>query len=283
MTYGNGGIGDNYAFDGMYCNIDRIISQDEEDKLEDERRLSQLSRERLKLKLMKHLSKYSNHEDVLFHTTRYLLKEQKNNLILNYLKKEELPCFYKDVVNQRDALQILIRAFFINVVGSELDYFEYNRLEELVVKVSENKDRETAYSRVTEIRSLIYDIVDYKSEREQLKLPLDLVETKNLLSACRISLLLSDFLNKHVNYQSEVNERTKKEFAYEISRPLENAKLANGKSYIARWKARHLHTLEYYASAEIGRGLRKLQAIDISVDIEAYKLAAIEVCLDYEY
>ena len=157
----------------------------------------------------------------------------------------------------------------------------YKFIKPQQVKVSENKDRETAYSRVTEIRSLIYDIVDYKCERELLKLPLDIIETKNLLSVCRISLLLSDFVNKHVNYQCEVNERTKKEFAHEMSRPIEKAKLANGKNYIARWKARHLHTMEYYANAEIGRGLRKLQEIQISVDIQSYVLEVIDVCVDY--
>lgn len=282
MSYKNDDIGFHYAFDGMYCNIDNISSQDEEDAREDRIRQLEFTREKLKLKLIKHFSKYSSHEMVLFQAKRYLTEKQINQLIARYLKKENLPSYYKVVVNQRDSLQLLVSQFFTRVVGTDLDYFEYSRLDELVVKLIENEDRETAYNRVSEIRKFVNDVIYNRPQNEQLKLPLSIVETKNLLSACRISLLLNDFLTKDDSYQLEVNEKTNKDYFYELSRPLEEAILPSGNKYIARWKARHLHTLEYYASVEMRNGIEQLEAVNTCTDIIAYTLALIEVCLVYK-
>ncbi|AXY02726.1 hypothetical protein D1115_17080 [Vibrio alfacsensis] len=80
MTYGSDPAGFHYAFDGMYCNIDAIVSQEEEDAQKAALQQNQLKKSRLRLKLTKHLSRFEDHEKVLLQGRKFLLREHKQNL-----------------------------------------------------------------------------------------------------------------------------------------------------------------------------------------------------------
>lgn len=281
MTYGSDPTGFHYAFDGMYCNIDAIVSQEEEDAQEAALQQNQLEKSRLRLKLTKHLSRFEDHEKVLLQGRKFLLREHKQKLIKRYIRIEALPAPYADVVTQKDAVQLLVGEYFRNTVGFPLDFFEQSTIDSLAIKLSENQAKDTAYSRVADLRRCIFDIIDKEANNKQLNLPINSEDTRQLLSACRLSLLINDYISKSPSYQLEVREKTMQEFAYEMSMPLEHATMPNGKKYIPRWKARHLHTLDYYAYAEVGKGLKRLESVDRGKDVIEYINDIVEVCSDF--
>ncbi|WP_172379309.1 hypothetical protein [Vibrio sp. Vb339] len=283
MTYGNSGIGDNYGFDGMSCNIDTLESQEQEEARErawkEEAVKNEIARQVLRLKLYKKFSRYNSNNEILSHAIRYLINQQTNNIIKNYLIKEKTPLYYKEIVNQKNAIQILVSQFFINVIGIKLDSFKYDELEELVRMVEKNIDKESAYVRTGEIRNFIYETVSTLLKIDSLETPENTIEIRNLLSACRLALLLNDFFCHDIDYQNDVNDKTKLDFFYEMSKPIEASTLPSGKMYVSRWKARHLHTLDYYTNAKIGDCIKKMESIDTNSELAQYVTAIVDACV----
>ncbi|MCC4831872.1 hypothetical protein LMH66_04450 [Shewanella sp. 10N.7] len=276
MSYESYPEGYHYAFDGMYCNVDAILSQDEEDAKE-------ADKSRLRLKLTKPLFRFEDHERILLQASKFLLREHKFKLIKNYIRIEKLPTSYANVVAQKDALQLLVSEYFRHSIGFALDIFEHSFLDSFVIKLLENANKETAYSRVADLRRLVFYILDNKNNCKQpnFNLSVNTEDTRQLLSSCRLAILINDCTNKSDSYQLEVRENTKREFAYEMSMPLENSTMPNGKKYIPRWKARHLHSLDYYANENVGKGLKRLESIDRGKDTADYVNDLIEVCLEF--
>lgn len=281
MAYGIDSAGCQYVCDGMYFNIYAIVSQEEEDAREAALQEDQLEKHRLRLKLTKHLSRFEDNEKVLLQGHKFLLREHKEKLIKRYIRIEALPAPYAVVVTQKDAVQLLVGEYFRNTVGFPLDFYEQSTINSLAIKLSENQAKDTAYSRVADLRRCIFDIIDKEENNKQLNLPINSEDTRQLLSACRLSLLINDYISKSTSYQLEVREKTMQAFAYEMSMPFEHATMPNGKKYIPRWKARHLHTLDYYAYAEVGKGLKRLESVDRGKNVIEYIIDIVEVCLDY--
>jgi hypothetical protein len=278
-----------YAFDGMYFDYNSLRPEDEdnqgdrnEEEDNQEKRNSDLALMQLEFKLYKYFLKYSTHEKIIQSATRYLLKEQKKTVINKYFIKERLPHQYKTIVIQNDAIEILTTEFFVNTQNHELDYFELDKLRNLIIHITDNNDKTPAYFRVTQIRKLVIEFIQNQSIQSGNQINIDSDSMKNFLSACRIALLFHDYYHKNLPYQKKISENTQIEFNYQMSRPLEESYLKNGKRFISRWKARHLHTIEYYVSSECGQYLSKLKNINTNQNLNTFTEEVIDLCLKVE-
>lgn len=265
--------GYHYAYDGMYCDLDKIVSQAEEDYIARQEEKYRKIRKLEKLKIIKAISKklpgYSSNESIREVLFKKIIKHDEYYMINRYASSENLPDKYVFIAKDQNGLETLIKGYIKHVTKTQLNHQLIEKIENIVEELYENKNNDIVYNRVALIRIFLYQIVEKKyGSGAGFQLPSDV--TKNILSACRLHLNLYDIRHKNTEYIVHQIKLNKNQHKYEMSKKANKSRIQENKKNIPHWKARHMKTLLFFNNKESREVCNVIWEISLNISRSAY-------------
>jgi len=271
MNYG--GDEEHYGFDGMYCNLDTLKSDAEEEAEEQTKVEAQKQAEETKKKLEKRflasLLTFESNLSIRNHLVKKILINGEKKMIRNYTKREKLPQKYSLVAEQNNGLEILIKNFLKQIARIELNEKVRTEVQHLIHKIYENKENHTAYQRVALVRSYIYKAVENKYG-SGMGYGLPVHPTKCILSASRLHLNLFDIRKNNLDYLKSQIILNDSYYNIEMNTPLLSIHKDPNKKKTPHWKAQHMRTLLYFSNDSSTGVINSILDIDVNLDKDKY-------------
>ena len=228
--------------------------------------------------ITKIVSGLNNHTQIKNKLIRKILLESLDDMIDNYIRKEDLPSEFKKVSKQRNGLEILIKYFLKNDGGYILTKELIDEINIFLDDIYTNNKLDIVYERVAKIQKFIHQKIDDKYGYGA-HLNLDTKKMKNLLSASRLHLNIFDIKNYHIQILIELIEESKEKSFREYMSSNNNKLLSSNKSYSSIWKARGMKSLIYFLEPYIQNKIYDIYYLDIKQNITLFKNKIIEIYL----
>jgi hypothetical protein len=226
------------------------------------------------------------HEDAKYKTIQALMFDEVGYIIKRFGKREEIPKYCLDIVNDDDCLDKFVKGFLKKILKINPSTGIIKEIELISAKLLENRELETPYDRVSKIQSYIHNKARFingidghkKIPRNQIRL---------LLATSRLHLSITDILRRDRHNLYEYFERKQKEddfqdyipssyFGYLYKKAEVQARIErsypsflepiNGK-YQPHWSVRHKKNISYYCKIRTREKIAELQRIKNSIGL----------------
>jgi len=221
------------------------------------------------------------HEDAKYITIQALMFNEVKYIIERFGKREEIPKYCLDIVNDDDCLQKFIRGFLKKVLKINPSSAIIKEIDLLSKNLRENKELETQYNRVSKIQSYIHNKARFVNGiNGHKKIPIN--QIRLLLATARLHLSITDLCRRDSHHLHEYFEKKQKEnsgqtdtpasyFSYLYKKAEIHAEIEkkypsffepiNGK-YQPHWSVRHKKNISYYCTTRTREKIEELQEIE---------------------
>ena len=258
-----------YAFDGMYLNVDSIIGSDGEEAVKalDTARLDALREKHNKL--IRSVSGVATNEGVREKSIRMLLKFSEDFMVARYAKTENLSYEYIVVAKETQGLKLIIYSFFSGIGNIRLDNQLSNTVESFAERIYRNTAEKIVYYRVQDVQVFLHRCVERVHGPDAVaNLPVE--GMRKMLSACRLHLSLFDQREKSLSYNITQMKASADAYQGEMRREYVAVLQPTGKTHMSRWKARHMKTLMYFNAPETRECYKRLYELDVLLERNKY-------------
>jgi hypothetical protein len=271
-----------YAFDGMHCDYDHIISEAEEQAIEwAEAQLVETNKielQKIKMKFATYTSGCESNIQIRNVILDRLFRGNQEYMIGRYARNEKLPFDFVIAAKQSDGINILTKSLLNRIGKIELTKSVCDSIDALVCDVYTNIKNEIIYYRVSSIRTFIYETIDeHYGKNACVQLPVEAM--MNFLSACRLHLNLYDIKHRNSQYQEYQLKLNSEAYSYEMCKQEdESSLLQNSKKYMPHWKARHMKTLAYFNEPKYRQCLDQVINLNIDLGRAEYLEQIVNIC-----
>lgn len=269
MGYGIDDGSKYYAFDGMHCNYNNIMTDAEEQSEEATVEQDKITLNKLKEKFLASLLTFESNLSIRNHLVKRTLVNDEKYMIRRYAQKENLPQKYSLVAEQKEGLDILLKNFLKQIARIDLNERIRAEIHDLIQKTYENEGNKTAYQRVGLIRSYIYETVKSKYGSD-IGCDLPSSPTRCILSACRLHLNLFDIRKNNLEYLKSQISLNESQYNIEMQTPLLSMHKKSNKKIIPHWKAQHMKTLLYFNNKSSREVIDSILNLDVKLERANY-------------
>lgn len=269
MGYGIDDGSKYYAFDGMHCNYNNIMTDAEEQSEKASVEQDKITLNKLKQKFLASLLTFESNLSIRNHLVKKILINDEKYMISRYSKKENLPQKYSLVAEQKEGLAILIKNFLKQIARIDLNEKIRAEIQHLINDTYENEGNNTAYNRVGLIRSYIYEAVK-KKHGSDIGCDLPTNPTRCILSACRLHLNLFDIRKNNLDYLKSQIILNKSQYNIEMNTPLLSRYEGSNKKTTPHWKAQHMKTLLYFNNESSREVIDAILDFDVKLERDKY-------------